>query len=224
MKVAALVSTGKDSTYAAQLAAEEHELVALGAMVPSRDDSWMFHRPTRELLHLFANATRHTIVIEETAGEKEKELDDLQRLLTRLKELGAEGIVTGAVASTYQRDRVQRLCDDLDLEPINPLWGKTGESLLEEMLNHGMEIMVVKVAAMGLDETWLGRIIDRDALQELKELNEECGVHVAGEGGEYETLTLSSPLFHSHISVERGTVTTQGSASELVVERARLKP
>lgn len=224
MRVAPLVSTGKDSTYAMQLAARAHDVVALGAMVPSSEDSWMFHRPTRDLLNLFARATDTAIVIEETAGEKEKELDDLRRLLTRLKELGAEGIVTGAVASTYQRTRVEDLCDDLGLHVLSPLWGKDGAELLEEMLDAGMEIMVVKTAARGLGEEWLGRVIDRDALEELKELNEEHGVHVAGEGGEYETLTLASPLFRGRIEVQDTEVRRRGSAYELVVTRARFVP
>lgn len=224
MRVAPLVSTGKDSTYAAQLAAREHDVVALGAMVPGSEDSWMFHRPTRDLLGLFARATDTALVVEETEGEKEEELHDLRRLLARLKELGAQGVVTGAVASTYQRTRVEDLCDDLGLHVLSPLWGKDGAELLEEMLDTGMEIMVVKTAAMGLGEEWLGRVIDRDALEDLKELNEEHGVHVAGEGGEYETLTLSSPLFGGRIEVLDSEVRRRGSAYEMVVTRARYSP
>lgn len=194
MRVAALVSTGKDSTYAMQLASEDHEVMCLGSLIPRRPGSWMFHEPRKHLLGLFARATGLPLVSRETSGVEGEELADLRRVMARMKELGAEAVVNGAVASEYQRSRVEQLCDRLGLEAISPLWGRSGEPLLREMLASGMESVVVKVAAMGLDESWLGRSIDDEAIQELVELRDSNGVHVSGEGGEYETLVTASPL------------------------------
>lgn len=225
MRAAALVSTGKDSAHAAHLASREHELISLGGMVPASPESYMFHRPTYELLHLFASAADLPIVIEETEGKKEEELDDLKRLLERLKELGAEAVVAGAVESSYQRDRLENLAGEQGMEVIAPLWNMDGEELLHEMLDSGLRAIVIKVAAMGLDESWLGREIDSDAVEELVELRKENRIHVAGEGGEYETLTLDSPLFtRGSIEVEETSFRREGRAAELIVERARLRP
>lgn len=222
MRVAALISTGKDSTYAMQLASEEHDVIALGAVVPRRRDSWMFHRPSRALLGLFARATDRALVVRETGAAREEELGDLRFLLERLVELGVEGVVTGAVESEYQRSRVEELCGELGLESINPLWGREGPGLLRDMVDSGMHVVVVKVAAMGLGEEWLGREIDGETIAELVELNEKYGVHVAGEGGEYETLVLESPIFDGRLHVVESRVVESGSSSELVVKEARL--
>lgn len=178
----------------------------------------MFHRPKMDLLGLFGRATGLPLVVEETGGEKEEELEDLRSLLLRLRDLGVEGVVSGAVESSYQRSRLDELCSELGLESLTPLWGRDGSELLREMLDAGMEVVVVKVAARGLGEEWLGRRLDGDALRELEELRESYGVHVAGEGGEYETLVLRSPLFDGRIAVSGGEVRREGSSAELLVD------
>jgi len=63
----------------------------------------------------------------------------------------------------------------------------------------------VQVAAYGLDESWLGRRYDADALAELVDLREECGVHPLGEGGEFETYVVDGPHMDRRIDMEYDT-------------------
>jgi uncharacterized protein (TIGR00290 family) len=85
------------------------------------------------------------------------------------------------------------MCDRLDADLFAPLWQEDPRALADAMLAAGFEIKIIQVAAYGLDESWLGRTLDEAALDELAALNEEYGVHVLGEGGEFETLVTDGP-------------------------------
>ena len=221
MRLAALFSGGKDSTYAARL--EEiagHEIAYLVTLRSRRDDSYMFHTVNIELAALLAEALGIESVVVNTEGEKEVELDDLENAL---RELDIEGIVTGAIASSYQKTRIDMICEDLGLEHLSPLWGRNTEVLLEEMLQSGMEIIIASVAAMGLDEKWLGRRLNEEATVELKLLNEKYGVDICGEGGEMETLVLDAPWFKSRLEVLRATPVWDGTRGSYLIEAAELR-
>ncbi|UCH57001.1 MAG: diphthine--ammonia ligase [Candidatus Bathyarchaeota archaeon] len=222
MRLASLYSGGKDSTYATYLASRGVDEVAyLVTMRSMRDDSWMFHTVNIHLAPLVARALRIENIYAETVGEKERELEDLRRVLTGL-EVG--GLVTGAIASTYQRSRIDRLCNELGLKHVAPLWGMDGYRLLGEMLSEGMVMLVTAVAARGLNERWLGRILDEDALEELGALNRLYGLNVCGEGGEMETLVLDAPWFKGRLEIVKAERLWDGVRGAFLVEEARLVP
>ena len=157
----------------------------------------------------------------DTEGTKERELEDLERAISKLD---IDGLVTGAIASNYQRSRIDSLCTALGLEHVTPLWGRDAKELLDEMISAGLLIVVTAVAAMGLDEKWLGRTIDGDALEELRSLSERFGVDVCGEGGEMETLVLDAPWFVSRLELLRTRSEWDGVRGSYIVEEARLIP
>jgi len=222
MRLASLFTGGKDSTYATRLAVEDGDEVAhLVTMHPRRGDSWMFHSVNIGLAETVADAMGIDAVTAATSGEKERELDDLKRTLA---DLDVDGVVSGAIASTYQRSRVDRICDELGLEHRAPLWGRDGRRLLEEMLSAGLVIVVAAVAARGLDRRWLGRVLDNAAVEELAELNRRFGVDVCGDGGEMETLVLDAPWFRRRLEIARARVVWDGVSGIYEVEEARLRP
>lgn len=222
MRLASLFTGGKDSTYATRLAAEGGDEVAhLVTMHPARMDSWMFHTVNIHLAHMVAEAVGIDHVTAYTSGRKERELDDLMRTLSGLD---VEGVVTGAIASTYQRSRVERICSELGLEHRAPLWGRGERALLEEMLSSGLVIAVTAVAAQGLDKRWLGRMVDAQAIEDLAELQRRFGVDICGEGGEIETLVLNAPWFRSSLEITRARSIWDGVSGRYVVEEARLQP
>jgi diphthine-ammonia ligase len=222
MRLAALFTGGKDSTYATHLVAERGDRVDyLVTMVSDRTNSWMFHTTNIRLAPLVAEAMGIEHAKATTSGEKELELDDLRRALSALK---VDGVVSGAIASTYQRSRVDRICKELGLRHVTPLWGKNGEELLREMLSAGLIIMVAAVAARGLDQRWLGRILDVAAVEELSELHRRFGVDVCGDGGEMETLVLDAPWFRRRLEIVKARIVWDGSSGSYVVEDARLLP
>jgi len=180
----------------------------------------MFHRPDIQLIDLFAKCTGLPLVKVETSGEKEKELEDLKLVLQKLD---IEGVVSGAIASKYQRSRIGRICDELGLASITPLWGLEPVELLREMIDSSFEIIITSASAQGFDESWLGRKLDEETLRDLIELNRMYKVSVSGEGGEYESLVLDAPFFHKRIEILEAERIWRGDSGYLLIRKAELK-
>jgi predicted ATP pyrophosphatase (TIGR00289 family) len=156
----------------------------------------MFQQVFKEKIEEIANKIGLPIVFQETKGEKEKELKDLEKAIKEAKnKFKIEGIVTGAVASNYQSFRIERICNKLKLICINPLWGIDPEKYWNSLISNKFKIKIVKVAADGLDNSWIGKIIDKKNLEKLKELSKKFRFNLAFEGGEAETEVIGCPLF-----------------------------
>ena len=203
MKVAGLLSGGKDSCFAVNWALEQkHKVVALVSMISDNQYSFMFHTPNINLTSFQAQAARIPVMYANTLGVVEEELDDLKNALLKAKdESGIKGITTGALASSYQKKRIEAICSDLKLECFSPLWERNQTEYVKELIEKKFEVIVVSVAAKGLGKEWLGRTIDKKALKELIKLDKEIGLNVAGEGGEYESFVLDAPFFEKKLKV-----------------------
>lgn len=202
MRLGVLFSGGKDSCLALHRAAEVDEVACLITVVPDNVESFFFHTPNLHMTELQARALGLPIVTRWTPGIEEEEIADLHAACRIARdEHGVEGIVSGAVGSVYQATRVQRVCDGLGLWCFNPLWQLDQLALLDELLERDFLVMVTGVFAPPLDEQWLGRVMDREAREELAGLWESHGIHPAGEGGELETTVLDAPLFKERIRV-----------------------
>ncbi len=204
MRLVSLFSGGKDSTYATHLAKwSGHEIVCLLSMKPVDADSYMFHTPNIDATALQAEAMGIPLVRVYTKGEKEKELVELKDALRELKKSAKiEGVITGAVSSVYQASRIERICHELDLYCFNPLWLSKPEAHWHELLLNGMEIVLVRVAAQGLDKKWLGRTMDIPSILALQNMHHH-GVSSIGEGGEFESFVCDAPLFKKKIVIEK---------------------
>lgn len=201
MKLAALFSGGKDSTYALYKAVKEgHEIKYLITLFSERQDSWMFHYPCIELTKLQAKTLGIKQIIKKTKGEKEKELKDLKDVLISIKN-EVDGIVTGALYSEYQKTRVEKICKEIGLKCLSPLWHSDLEKMLREEIGLGFEIIITGVAAEGLDKSWLGKKINLETVGRLKEMNKKFGINIGAEGGEFETLVLDCPIFKKKIKI-----------------------
>lgn len=175
-----------------------YDVNSLVTMIPQRSDSWMFHYPNIQMVDLFAEAVGLPLVKAETSGQKEVEVEDLKRLLAGLN---VEAVVSGAIASQYQKDRVDRVCRQLQMKHVAPLWHQDPLELLHEIIALRMESVIVGVYAHGFEQTWLGRRIDEETVSDLVELNRRFQVSLVGDGGEYETLVLDAPFFKKRIEL-----------------------
>ena len=212
MKTAVLFSGGKDSVYAAYLTKKAgNELTCLITIYSENKDSYMFHTPSIKKTEAQAKVMGIPLLTFTTKGEKEKELVDLENAIKEAKKkYKIKGIVTGALHSNYQAERLQKICDKLKLKCINPLWHKDEVEYLKELIKDKFEIIITGVAAYPLDETWLGRKIDNSFITDVKELKEKYKIHAAGEGGEFETYVLNCPLFKKPLKVTDKTISGEG--------------
>ncbi|HII66877.1 MULTISPECIES: diphthine--ammonia ligase [Thermococcus] len=224
MRVAVLFSGGKDSTYALYWALKKgFEVKYLVSMYSENDESYMYHVPNIHLTELQAKAINIPFVKGFTKGEKEREVEDLKRVLEGLK---IEGVVAGALASQYQKERVEKVAKELRINLFTPFWKVDPEKYMRTIIEEGFDVVIVGVSAYGLDEKWLGRRIDEKALEELKTLNKKYKVHIAGEGGEFETFVRDAPFFKAKVvfdDIEK-IWDRYTSSGLLIVKKAHLEP
>ncbi|HSV42700.1 MAG TPA: diphthine--ammonia ligase [Methanomassiliicoccales archaeon] len=222
MRLAALFSGGKDSTYAIYLMQQSgHAVDHLVTVVPKDPYAWLFHTLNLDLIPLQAEAMGKRLVTAPSSGE---EADDLAALGKVLSGLDVDGVITGAIASDYQWDRINGLCETLGLRCFSPLWRKDQTILLRDMVQAGIEAIIVGTFTEGLDAKWLGRALDEKTIDELLLLKTKYGINVSGEGGEYETLVLSSPMHGRSLRILEKRVDEERSSSRLFVTNAELGP
>ncbi|CAN1234007.1 Diphthine--ammonia ligase [Linum perenne] len=214
MKVVALVSGGKDSCYAMMKCIQYgHEIVALANLMPADEsvdelDSYMYQTVGHQIVVSYAECIGVPLFRRQIKGSTRHQKlnytmtpgDEVEDMFVLLKEVKRQipsvtAVSSGAIASDYQRLRVESICSRLGLVSLAYLWKQDQSLLLDEMIANEIVAITVKVAAMGLvPEKHLGKEISflKPHLHKLKEL---YGCNVCGEGGEYETLTLDCPLF-----------------------------
>ncbi|WP_254522383.1 diphthine--ammonia ligase [Natrinema caseinilyticum] len=230
-----LFSGGKDSSWALYRAIERGLPVERLVTVHPEGDSYMYHVPATDLTALAAESLGIELIDVEpedfgaeaavdSSSQGDDELEPLEAALADLdRELpgGVAGVTAGAVESEYQTSRIRGMCDRLGCDLFAPLWRQDPRELADAMLDAGFEITIVQVAAHGLDESWLGRTLDREAIADLEALHEDYGVHILGEGGEFETFVVDGPHMDRRIDLAYETE-WDGTRGRLRITDARL--
>ena len=218
-----LFSGGKDSTFASYIATQRDSLECLITLSPKRPDSYMFHYPNVDWTGLQAVAMGLPQVTKETEAVKEEELEDLREAIKTAKtRFGINGIYTGALASVYQKSRVDRVCEEVGVKSISPLWQIDPEIHLKNLVKAKFEVVITSVSALGLDERWLGRTIDSEVIEELVKLHSKYGLHIGLEGGEGETFVTDCPIFNKRIEIQESERVWKGDSGYLTITKARL--
>jgi len=203
MKLASLFSGGKDSVYSSYIAKRQgHKIVCLITIFSKNKESYMFHTPSIEKTKHQANSMNIPLMISKTKGKKEEELKDLEKAIKKaIKKYKIEGIITGAIQSVYQSSRIQKICDKLNIKCINPLWHTDEVTYLNDLIKNKFKVILTGVFAYPLNQSWLGREINKNFIKEITKLNEKYKISMIGEGGEYETFVLNCPLFTKTLNI-----------------------
>lgn len=228
-----LFSGGKDSSWALYRAVSSGMEVSHLVTVHPSEGSYMYHVPGTHLAGLAAESIGIPL-LEVTPGDKgspdrvdaaaqgDKEIKPLEHALRELAtETEIDGLIAGAVESEFQTSRIEALAKRLNADLYAPLWQGDPTDLASSMLDAGFEIRIIAVAADGLGPEWLGRILDSETLTELQTLSETRGVHILGEGGEFETLVTDGPHMEQPICFEADPV-WDGTRGHLRIEDAWL--
>lgn len=110
----------------------------------------------------------------------------------RLEGIGT--LVTGDIAEVDGRPNWMReVCRGTGLEVLTPLWGRDRRGVLSDLLDGGFKAVFSLVKKPWFSRAWVGRAIDRQAVDELASL--VPSPDLCGENGEYHTMVLDGPIF-----------------------------
>jgi diphthine-ammonia ligase len=214
MKLAALCSGGKDSTFSVYKVLESgHTVECLVTIHPSADDSMLFHFPNNKIAKSVAEAMHIPFMgVDSTTGSsKEAESEALERAIVQVKSsYNVEGIVHGTISSRFQNEIFSKVCARQGLKNVTPLWSVQPYNYLHTLIDNHFHIKIVSVSAMGLDHSWLGTDLDRKSIAKLNLLSKRYGINLSFEGGEAETITLDCPIFKKRLSIEKSNIKWDG--------------
>ncbi len=224
MRLAALFSGGKDSTFAIYKAKKAgHGIACLVTMHPAGDDSALFHYPNSRMTKHLAEAMNIPVLDFVSGIGRHVESKALMQAVAKAKsDYDIEGVLSGGIASVFQKNAFEQACRQNGVEPIAPLWGVEPEKYMNELLHSGFSIMIVGVSAMGLEKEWLGRVLDREALAQLAKLSKKYGFNLTFEGGEAETLVLDCPLYSKKLKIIRSHTRWDGQRGIFEILEAEL--
>ncbi len=209
LKAVALMSGGKDSFLSTVIALEQGMDIVEAITVIPEEFSYMYHFPNADKASFVSGLLnlRSEYVNENNLASK----------LKNFAESGVGTLISGAIASDYQKTRIENLCTNLNMRSFTPLWRKDQEDVLMEIIRRGISPIIVSVSADGFTKEDLGRVIDENYLVELKKKEEKFGINISGEGGEYETFVTYSG-YGMHLNLTKSHILWEGSHGYLLID------
>ena len=204
LRVACLFSGGKDSTYSLYLAKQWGLSVdCLLTLIPHSVESYLFHSPNIWTTQLQSQALQIPIIMKQINSISiDDECDKLDELINQAnKDYKIDGIVHGGIASNYQKNKFNKICEKYDLKLISPLWQIDQYDYMNKLLKNNFVIQIISVSSMGLDVNSLGIILNHSTLQDLFKLSRKYGFNISFEGGEAETIVLDCPIFRKRLEI-----------------------
>ena len=191
-------SGGKDSCFACyQAISEGYNISHLLNFISKEYQRVSFHGTEAKLIQLQAEAIGIPLLQKETTwnGYEQEFKDAVKSLIPD----GVTGMVFGDIYLPEQKDWVERVCRELGIEVIEPLWGRGPERILLEFIDAGFEAMIVSAKSTLFDDKWIGHRVDREFLNYLKDNN----IDLCGENGEYHTFVTDGPIFQKRIKITK---------------------
>ena len=224
MKVIASWSGGKDSCFACYKALTEgYEVSYLVNFISREFRRVSFHGTRAHLICRQAEAIGIPLRQYTVAPDMSLYEQTFKKAVFSLKRKGAEGMVFGDIYLQEHRDWVDRVCEELGITPILPLWSMAPHDVLNGFIEAGFEAVIISAKASIFDQKWLGRRIDSSFLLDLKKLRQEKELDICGEQGEYHSLVLDGPLFDRRVQVTYGARIERNGYWFLDIPRCRLE-
>lgn len=225
MKLAALFSGGKDSTYSIFLAKKQgHEIKCLLSVFPKSDESHLLHHPNLQWTHLQSQSMQiPQLTIKSESDETDNEINSLEKILIQaMDEYQIEGLVHGGIQSQFQKEKFKNLCNKLNLKSITPLWNRNPLEYMNELISSNFVFIITSVSSGGLDDSWLGKTITKNDIDNLYVLSQKFGFNLTFEGGEAETFVVNCSLFSHPIKIIQGKKIWDGYRGRFEIVDARL--
>ena len=225
MKLAALFSGGKDSTYSIYKAKQMgHDVRCLVTIFPKSANSHLLHFPNIELTKLQSKTLKIPQIISTLdSDEPTEEMNMLKILLKKAKQdFQIDGLVHGGISSEFQKKCFEVICQENGLSIITPLWKTDSKEYMNILINSNFKFILTSVSSAGLDERWLGKIISNDDILTLNNLSGKYGFNLNFEGGEAETFVIDCPLYSYPIKINKSQTMWDGYRGRFEIEDAIL--
>ena len=225
MKLAALFSGGKDSTYSIYKAKQMgHDVKCLITIFPKSANSHLLHFPNIKLTKLQSETLEiPQITSTSNSDDLSEEMDVLETLLEKAKlDFQIDGLVHGGISSEFQKKNFEKICKESNLNIITPLWKINPREYMNNLLNSNFKFILTSVSSDGLDETWLGKIISVDDVSLLSNLSSKYGFNLNFEGGEAETFVTDCPIYSHQITINKSQTIWDGYRGRFEIEDASL--
>ncbi len=199
-------SGGKDSCFACYRAiCRGYDISYLVNFISKEYKRVSFHGTESKLIQLQAEALGLPLLQKETTGNGYEQ--EFKEAVRSLIPKGIKGMIFGDIYLQEHKDWVERVCGELGIEAVEPLWGEEPERILLDFINRGFEAIIVSAKVDLFGEEWIGRKIDRDFFKYLK----ENSIDICGENGEYHTLVVDGPMFKKKIRItEKKSIAREG--------------
>lgn len=200
LKVAVSWSGGKDSCFSLfrslLQSSSDCQICCLLNFINRDVGKSMSHGLDYRLIVAQAEALEIPIVQRETTWDTYEQ--EFKQAVAELKQHGVSTLVFGDIDIEGHKDWVERVCGELGVRPILPLWGDEPQKLLSGFIDAGFEAIVICAKAELFGEKWLGRRVDEVFAKDLLRLN---NVHPCGEQGEYHTFVIDGPIFKRRMNI-----------------------
>jgi uncharacterized protein (TIGR00290 family) len=220
VKVAVAWSGGKDSCLACYKAIKEgYDVRALLIMMADKSSS-NFHLINSKLLDDQSQSIGIPNIKKITSLDNYEK--NFKEALLDLKKQGIEGLVTGDVfdVALHEPGWLDRICEEVDLIPIKPLWHLETKQILNEFITEGFKAIIVRVKDSLLSLEWLGREINEKFFKDLLELG---SIDPCGEHGEFHSFVVDGPLFKNRIEIGETEKTALNGYGRLIIKTYEVK-
>jgi len=192
LEVVASWSGGKDSCLACYKAMKRgYKIKYLLNFISKKYKRCCFHGIQRELINLQADLIGIPLFQKEVSPDMKLYEEEFKEAVNRIKKKKVKGMVFGDVYLIDQKNWVERVCKDLKIKMIEPLWQISPEKIIEEFIHLGFKAVIVSAKAKLFDKKFIGREIDYQWLKELKKRK----ICPCGENGEFHTFVIDGPIF-----------------------------
>jgi diphthine-ammonia ligase len=189
-------SGGKDSCLALYEAIDKgYKISHLVNFISKESHRVSFHGTEAKIIQLQSQAIGIPLLQKETTrtGYENEFKEAVQSLIPN----GVKGMVFGDLYIEEHKDWVERVCGDLGIGAVEPLWGKSPKEVLSKFIDTGFEAVIVGAQSKLIEKNWIGHVVDRNFMEYLRDRN----IDLCGENGEYHTLVVNGPVFKRPIQL-----------------------
>ncbi len=199
-KVISSWSGGKESCLACYRAIKQgYDVKHLLNFITKEHKRCCFHGIEAKLMKLQSKLIGIPLVQKEVSPDMQEYEREFKEAVFELKNNSIEGMVFGDVYLEEHKNWIKRVCKDLGIQPVEPLWKIPPDRIFEEFINLGFKAVIVSCKADLLGKEFIGRYVDKDILGELK-ARKMCP---CGENGEFHTFVIDGPIFEKRIEITK---------------------